>query len=143
MLMSLADWLSVNVPVSPKIVGHGLVVEHTPPLVTIVRTSDTSVGVGVPVFAEPRVAVSELTTRMELARLLRTTSPHEVADTATAAAIQNRENVRIVFIASCRYPLMMRGVMKIRSSLLLSMALSRLNSHFRSGIVPSPGVRSV
>jgi hypothetical protein len=78
------------------------VLEQVPPLVTSVRTSDDSVEVAVPVFAVPRVAVSESTTRMELARLLRTTSPHEVADTATAAAIQTRENVRIVFIASCR-----------------------------------------
>ena len=37
---------------------------------------------------------------------------------------------------------MMRGVMKISSSVLWSLTASRLNSQFRSGIRPRPGVRS-
>ena len=38
---------------------------------------------------------------------------------------------------------MIRGVMKIRSSVFASLTASRLNSHFSSGRLPSPGVRSV
>src|ERR1019366_5666213 len=42
-----------------------------------------------------------------------------------------------------RQLLIIRGVMKMRSSVLVSLTESRLNSHLSSGICPRTGVRSV
>ena len=53
-VVSLSARLSVIVPVSPKIVGQGVVVVQVPPVVTIVRTSDTSVDDAVLDVADPR-----------------------------------------------------------------------------------------
>src|SRR5215472_15302037 len=71
LVMSFGARLSVSVPVSSKIVGQGFCVVHVPPLVTMVRTSDVRVDDGVPTAVAPRVANSELTTRMTGERLLR------------------------------------------------------------------------
>ena len=38
--------------------------------------------------------------------------------------------------------MMMRGVMKISSSVLVSLSVSRLNSHLSKGTLPKPGVLS-
>src|SRR5262252_8417651 len=51
---SLGARLKEIVPVSLKIVGQGLVVEHVPPVVMIVRTSEVKFVVAAPPpFAEP------------------------------------------------------------------------------------------
>src|SRR6478672_879896 len=46
--MSFGARLNVIVPLSVKIVGQGFVVEHTPPVVTSVSTSDARLAAAVP-----------------------------------------------------------------------------------------------
>src|SRR5215472_11886326 len=96
LVMSFGARLSDNVPVSSKMTVHGLAVVHVPPLVTSVTTSDARVADGVPPDGAPRVANSELTTRMTGERVLRTTSPQDVADATSAAALRTRGTIRIV-----------------------------------------------
>src|SRR5262249_19106332 len=54
---------SITCPLSPKIVGHGLVGEHGNGCVTLVITSETRLLDGVPGVAAPRMPCSESITR--------------------------------------------------------------------------------
>src|SRR4051794_35218791 len=103
--MSFAARLRFMVPLSPKIVGHGLVGEQVPPLVTIVSTSETRFDDPVPLaLGPPRVAVTEFTTSITGARLLRTTSPQETVDATSATAARTGLTIRILFIGILPLP---------------------------------------
>src|SRR5580704_9115815 len=107
MSFSASDRLTV--PLSAKIVGHGVVVVHGRGVVTIVITLDCSTLVGAPPPGPPGTPWRLLMMRNTGERPWRTTSPHEPA--ATARALRARNLVVLPMrVITARYPLMMRGV---------------------------------
>src|SRR5689334_8950083 len=77
--MSFGDRRSVTLPLSLKIVGHGVVALHGAGVVTYVMTSDSRNPASVPAVEPPLDPCSRSTTRKTGARPCRTTSPHEAA----------------------------------------------------------------
>ena len=103
-------------PVSLKIVGHGLVGLHGAGAVTIVWTSDNRKPLGMAVVGPPRSPCNESIVRYTGERPSRTTFPHDTDAAAHVAAAKSRVTMLVRFMS--RQPLMIRGVMKIRSSVL-------------------------
>ena len=140
--ISLSGARSVTVPLSPKIVGHGDVAEHGAGDVMLVmhvgaqRIAGRAERGGA---ALSRQLVDHQITPATLP--WRTTSPHE-----SGGRNQRREPNQSNGSAHgvlCRQLLMMRGVMKISSSVFDSSTRSRLNSHLSTGTLPRPGVLSL
>src|SRR5256885_1545211 len=92
---SLSAMCMIASPESPKIVGHGASWVHGGGEVMFVITSEVSVLTAVPAVAEPRMPPSESITRYDGARLLRTTSPHDVAVAPRATNVRNRLRFRM------------------------------------------------
>ena len=129
-------------PASLKIVGHGASWVHGAGEVTFVITSEISVldgvagGRGAP-DAPERIDHQDTTAPGRCGRRRRTTSA------VATEGHQRQEIVSGVAWKSCPHQLlMMRGVMKISSSVLVSFTASRLNSQPSSGMRLRPGVRS-